>query len=72
MAETEESFKHELIKLAKIVEIIETSFIGADPTEIIINLNEKNLKYLSNNLNYNNEEKVKVSMGKVNFTFLKK
>jgi hypothetical protein len=72
MAETEESFKHELIKLANIVEIIETSFIGLEPTEINIGVSEKNINYLSKNLNYSNNDKIKISMGNVNFIFLKK
>jgi hypothetical protein len=72
MAEDNESFGDELVKLANIVEIIENSFIGNEFSEVEFKLSEEKMTYLSNNLNYQKKDKVTINIGNVNFIFSKK
>jgi hypothetical protein len=72
MGKIEESFEDELAKLAKIVEIIEDSFISTDDIEIELKVPDDKFKYLSQNLRYQNQEKVTITIDNVSFTFLKK
>jgi hypothetical protein len=73
MAKNIENFRDELSNLAKIVESIENSFIGDREIEITTSIEEtvfNNLCfYLRNNPN---DKKCVISIGSVNFTFLKK
>ena len=73
MAKNIENFRDELSNLAKIVESIENSFIGDREIEITTSIEEtvfNNLcLYLRNNPN---DKKCVISIGSVNFTFLKK
>ena len=72
MGENNEGFGDELTKLANIVEIIENSFIGKDTRNIEIKISEEKLLYLSNNLNYEKNDRIIINIGTVNFIFLKK
>lgn len=72
MGEANESFENELIRLAKISEIIEESFIGSDNVDIEIKLEETKFKDLSKNLRYQNNDKLTITIDGVNFIFLKK
>jgi hypothetical protein len=72
MGENNESFGDELTKLANIVEIIENSFIGKTTSNVEIKISEEKLLYLSNNLNYEKNDRIIINIGSVNFVFLKK
>jgi len=72
MGEANESFEDELVRLAKISEIIEESFISSDEVDIEIKLEEKKFRDLSKNLRYQNNEKLTITIDNVNFIFLKK
>ena len=62
MAEDNESFGDELVKLANIVEIIENSFIGNEFSEVEFKLSEEKMTYLSNNLNYQKKTNFKLNI----------
>jgi hypothetical protein len=72
MDENNESFGNELIKLANIVEIIESSFIGKNWSDVEIKVSEETLTYIAKNLNHDKNDKIIISIGSVNFIFLKK
>lgn len=72
MGTANESFEDELVRLAKISEIIEESFISSDEVDIEIKLEEKKFRDLSKNLRYQNNEKLTITIDNVNFIFLKK
>lgn len=73
MAENNENFRDELIKLAQVVEIVENSFIGNEKVTFETKLNENRysdlISYLGKDIN---ESKIKVSIGNFEFIFLKK
>jgi len=73
MATAQESFRDELTNLAKAVEIIENSKLIKENVEIISELNERDFGALMGLLNNrSNDNKCVISIGSVNFTFLKK
>lgn len=73
MATSQESFRDELTKLARAVEILESSTLVKENVEVISELNEKEFNDLMLKLNNrSNEDKCVISIGSVNFTFLKK
>ena len=73
MGENTENFGSEIAKLAEIVEIIDNSFFYSNNVDMTITLEEVRFRKLLNYLNYNTEDKkCIVSIGNVNFTFLKK
>lgn len=73
MGEDETGFRSDLVKMAQVVEILESTFKNTNSTNIIIELNEKDFSKILKNLNSNNNDtKSIISIGNVNFTFLKK
>lgn len=73
MATPQESFRDELTNLAKAVEILENSNLLKENIEIISELNERDFLALMGLLNNrSNDDKCVISIGSVNFTFLKK
>jgi len=72
MAENNESFGDELIKLANIVEIIENSFIGSEFSDVEFKITEEKMNFLSKNLNYQKNDKITINIGNINFIFSKK
>ena len=73
MATPQESFRDELTNLAKAVEILENSDLFKENIEILSELTEKDFNALMGLLNNRSEdEKCVISIGSVNFTFLKK
>jgi hypothetical protein len=72
MAENNEGFRGELVKLANIVEILESGFIGKDFIDIEIKIPENKLNYLILNLNTNKKDKVIINIENTNFIFLKR
>jgi hypothetical protein len=63
----------EIAKLAEVVEILDNSFFASNETEIIITVDQKKFTEILRYLNYNTtDEKCIISIGNVNFTFLKK
>jgi phosphopantetheine adenylyltransferase len=73
MGENTENFGSEIAKLAEIVEILDNSFFYSNNVDMTITLEEVRFRKLLNYLNYNTEDKkCIVSIGNVNFTFLKK
>lgn len=72
MAETNEGFGQELIILAKIVELLESSFMGNDLVEVELKIDEEKIEYIKKNLNYPIEDKLIINIEKVNFIFSKK
>lgn len=73
MATPQESFRDELTNLAKAVEILENSNLLKENIEIISELNERDFLALMGFLNNrSNDDKCVISIGSVNFTFLKK
>lgn len=72
MAENNESFGDELIKLANIVEIIENSFIGNEFSDVEFKITEEKMNFLSKNLNYQKNDKITINIGNINFIFSKK
>ncbi len=73
MGENTENFGSEIAKLAEIVEILDNSFFYSNNVDMTITLEEVKFRKLLNYLNYNTEDKkCIVSIGNVNFTFLKK
>ena len=72
MVQNEESFRDDLVKMAQVVEILESTFRTSNNTNIVIELNELEFNNILKNLNHNNDTKSIISIGSVNFTFLKK
>lgn len=73
MATAQESFRDELTNLAKAVEIIENSKLIKENVEIISELNNKDFFALMGFLkNRSDENRCVISIGSVNFIFLKK
>jgi hypothetical protein len=73
MGENTENFGSEIAKLAEIVEILDNSFFYSNNVDMTITLEEVRFRKLLSYLNYNTEDKkCIVSIGNVNFTFLKK
>lgn len=72
MAKNFENFRDELVKFANVVEIIEDSFLGNDSLEVVGYLEENVYEQLSKELDTNQKNKCVISIGNVNFTFLKK
>lgn len=72
MANNFENFRDELVKFANVVEIIEDTFLGNDSLEVIGYLDENVYEQLSKELDTNQKNKCVISIGNVNFTFLKK
>ncbi len=72
MAKNIENFRDELVKFANIVETLESTFIGEDPTEIITYLEGHVFDRVSKELKTDQKNKCVISIGSVNFTFLKK
>ncbi len=73
MGENNQNFGSEIAKLAEIAEILDNSFFYSTQVEMTITLEETRFIKLLNYLNYNTEEKkCIVSIGNINFTFLKK
>ncbi len=73
MGENNQNFGGEIAKLAEIAEILDNSFFYSTQVEMTITLEETRFIKLLNYLNYNTEEKkCIVSIGNINFTFLKK
>ena len=73
MEKNNNGFGVELAKLAEVVEILDNSFFASNESEIFITIDQKKFNEVLKYLNYNTEdEKCKISIGNVNFTFLKK
>jgi hypothetical protein len=73
MGENEENFRDRLIKMAQMVEIAETIFPKTKSLSINIELNEDEFNSICYNLNKNiKEERAIISIGEVDFIFLKK
>jgi hypothetical protein len=73
MGKNIENFRDELTKLAKAVEIIEDSFLSNGQTEVKVLLDDDTFFSLMRNLNNRTQDnKCIVSIGNVDFTFLKK
>lgn len=73
MGENSENFREELKKLAEVVEILDNSFLKNEKTEIKVSLKEDTFISLMTFLRYNaNDSKCIISIGNVDFTFLKK
>jgi hypothetical protein len=73
MAKNIENFRDQLTKLAESVEILENTFLNEGNIEIKVSLDEDTFLSLMDNLkNKNKEDKVVISIGNVDFTFLKK
>lgn len=72
MSENNESFREELKKLASIVELLESGFIGKDFVDVEIKIPENKLNFLNHNLNTQKTEKVIINIENTNFIFSKK
>jgi hypothetical protein len=73
MAKNIENFRDQLGKLAEAIEIFENTFIKNGDIEMKVSLNEDTFNDLIYTLNNTTkDEKCIVSIGNVNFTFLKK
>jgi len=73
MAKDIENFRDQLTKLAKAVEILENTFINDGDIQVNVTLDETKYQSLMRTLNYqSNDTKCIVSIGNVDFTFLKK
>jgi hypothetical protein len=73
MGENKESFRDRLVKMAEAVEILEETFTESKKIEISIDLNERDFNIINENLSKNAEDKkCIVSIGNVDFIFLKK
>ncbi len=72
MAKNIENFRDELVKFANIVETVETTFIGNESSELITYIDEDLFNKISKELNNTQKNKCVISIGNVNFTFLKK
>ena len=72
MSENNESFREELKKLAIIVEILESCFIGKDNVDVEIKVPENKIFFLNRNLNTPQNDKVIINIENTNFIFSKK
>jgi len=73
MAKDIENFRYQLTKLAEAVEILENTFINDGDIQVNVTLDETKYQSLMRTLNYqSNDTKCIVSIGNVDFTFLKK
>ena len=73
MAKDIENFRDQLTKLAEAVEILENTFINDGDIQVNVTLDETKYQSLMRTLNYqSNDTKGIVSIGNVDFTFLKK
>lgn len=73
MAKNIENFRDQLAKLAESVEILENTFISDGDVEINVKLDEESYNSLMINLNNQaNKNNCIVSIGSINFIFLKK
>lgn len=73
MATPQESFRDELTNLARAVEILENSKLFKTDIQVLSELNERDFDALMGLLNNrSNDDKCIISIGSVNFTFLKK
>jgi hypothetical protein len=72
MVQDQEDFRDNLVKFAEVVELLEKTIAKNGDVNISIVLNENNFKYVSQNLsNKLNDNKCIISIGSVDFTFLK-
>jgi hypothetical protein len=72
MVQDQENFRDNLVKFAEVVELLEKTIAKNGEVNINIVLNENNFKYVSQNLsNKLNDNKCIISIGSVDFTFLK-
>lgn len=72
MAKSIEDFRNQLTKLAEAVEILEGTFINEGDIEIKVKLNEQTYNLLMVNLdNKKINDNCTISIGSINFTFLK-
>lgn len=73
MATNNDGLGSQITKLAEVVEILDNSFFVSNETEIIITVDQKKFSEILKYLNYNTEDdKCIISIGNVNFTFLRK
>lgn len=73
MGENEESFRDKLIKMAQIVELSEDIFKNSKKITINVDLDDNEFTKISRNLNKNiKDESAIISIGEVEFIFLKK
>ena len=73
MAKDIENFRDQLTKLAEAVEILENTFVNDGDIQVNVTLDETKYQSLMRTLNYqSNDNKCIVSIGNVDFTFLKK
>ena len=73
MAKDIENFRNQLTKLAEAVEILENTFVNDGDIQVNVTLDETKYQSLMRTLNYqSNDTKCIVSIGNVDFTFLKK
>lgn len=72
MAKNNDVFRDELSKFAKIADILEESFVSQGVVDFEIKLDESKIDFLTKNLNTSKNDKLIISIGNVNFIFLKK
>lgn len=73
MGENQENFRDKLTKMAQIVELSEGIFKNSKKITINVDLDEYEFNDISRNLNKNNkDERAIISIGDVEFIFLKK
>lgn len=73
MVENQESFRDYLVELAKISDILEGSLTKGSKVSVEFELEEQTFNSLNTNLNNNlKEKKCIISIGDVDFIFLKK
>jgi hypothetical protein len=73
MGENQENFRDKLTKMAQIVELSEDVFKNSKKITINVDLDEYEFNDISRNLNKNNkDERAIISIGDVEFIFLKK
>jgi hypothetical protein len=73
MAKNIENFRDELTKLAEVVEILEKSFLSKGDIKVEVLLDDDTFSNLLKTLRNNSEDlKCIISIGDVDFTFLKK
>lgn len=73
MAKNIENFRDELTKLAEVVEILEKSFLSKGDIKVEVSLDDDTFSNLLKTLRNNSEDlKCIISIGDVDFTFLKR
>jgi len=72
MAKNNDVFRDELSKFAKITDILEESFLTQGVVDFEIKVDESKIDFLAKNLNTSKNDKLIISIGNVNFIFLKK